>query len=298
MSVKIEGIIPAMVTPMNHDETINEKALRGQVQRHINAGAYGVFCLGTNGEFYILEKKEKMQIIKTVVDEIAGKIPVYAGTGCIGTKQTVELSQAAQEAGVDVLSIICPHFAVASQAALIDHYKAVAQSVDIPIVLYNIPARTGINLDPATVETLSKIKNIKGIKDSSGNFDNMLQYIERTDSKNFSVLSGNDSLILWNLMAGGKGGITAVANVYPKTMVRIYDKWKIGDYVQARMEQDSIRTLRNCFKFGNPNTVIKTAASLLGQSVGSCRAPFNYLSKEGKAALKKVLNENSKRGMD
>ena len=296
-NVEIKGVIVPLVTPLNADETINELELRNQVNRQIESGIHALFPLGTNGEAYIMSHEEKLQIIKIVVEEARGRVPVYAGTGCISTKETIELSLEAKELGVDVLSIITPSFAAASQEELYNHYKEVAEAVDLPIILYNIPARTGNSLAPATVARLSKIPNIVGVKDSSGNFDNMLQYIEKTKDSNFIVLSGNDSLILWCLLAGGRGGIAGCANVYPDTMVNIYEQFIKGDINKAREYQDSIRSFRDCFKFGNPNTIVKTAVSLLGYPVGKCRKPFSSLSEEGINAIKKVLEENKQKGM-
>ena len=296
--VEIKGIIPPIVTPMNEDESVNEKELRNQVNRQIKGGIHGLFPFGTNGEGYILNEKEKEEVLSIVIDETKGRVPVYAGTGCISTKDTIRQSQMAESLGADVLSIITPSFAAASQNELYDHYKAVAEAVDMPIVLYNIPARTGNALAPATVAKLSKIPNIVGAKDSSGNFDNMLQYIEQTrDSKDFAVLSGNDSLILWNLLAGGTGGIAGCANVFPEVMASIYNYFAAGDLENARKAQDSIRSFRGCFKYGNPNTIVKTAVNLLGYPVGKCRAPFNQVPEEGIEALKKVLAEKHEKGM-
>ena len=296
--VEIKGIIPPIVTPRNEDESVNEKELRNQVNRQIKGGIHGLFPFGTNGEGYILNEKEKEEVLSIVIDETKGRVPVYAGTGCISTKDTIRQSQMAESLGADVLSIITPSFAAASQNELYDHYKAVAEAVDMPIVLYNIPARTGNALAPATVAKLSKIPNIVGAKDSSGNFDNMLQYIEQTrDSKDFAVLSGNDSLILWNLLAGGTGGIAGCANVFPEVMASIYNYFAAGDLENARKAQDSIRSFRGCFKYGNPNTIVKTAVNLLGYPVGKCRAPFNQVPEEGIEALKKVLAENHEKGM-
>ena len=296
--VEIKGIIPPIVTPMNEDESVNEKELRNQVNRQIKGGIHGLFPFGTNGEGYILNEKEKEEVLSIVIDETKGRVPVYAGTGCISTKDTIRQSQMAESLGADVLSIITPSFAAASQNELYDHYKAVAEAVDMPIVLYNIPARTGNALAPATVAKLSKIPNIVGAKDSSGNFDNMLQYIEQTrDSKDFAVLSGNDSMILWNLLAGGTGGIAGCANVFPEVMASIYNYFAAGDLENARKAQDSIRSFRGCFKYGNPNTIVKTAVNLLGYPVGKCRAPFNQVPEEGIEALKKVLAENHEKGM-
>lgn len=297
-NVEIKGVIVPLLTPMNADETINEKELRNQVNHQIESGIHALFPLGTNGEAYILSREEKEQVLKIVVDEAKGRVPVYGGTGCVSTKETIELSLKAKEIGIDVLSIITPSFAAASQDELYEHYREVAEAVDLPIVLYNIPARTGNALAPATVEKLSKIPNIVGVKDSSGNFDNMLQYIEKTRyRKDFAVLSGNDSLILWCLLAGGRGGIAGCANVFPSTMASIYDTFVAGDLEKAREIQDSIRSFRDCFKFGNPNTIVKTAVSLLGFPVGKCRKPFCQVPEAGVEAIKKVLEANAAKGM-
>ncbi|WP_125591281.1 4-hydroxy-tetrahydrodipicolinate synthase [Companilactobacillus jidongensis] len=287
-----KGIIAAMVTPMDENQKVNEKELRNQVRRQINAGITGVFTLGTNGEGYILSHEEKLTVMKAVVDEANGEVPIYAGTGCVSTEETIQLSKEAKEIGVDALSIITPSFAKASQEELYLHYKAINDAVDLPILLYNIPARTGNALAPKTVARLADLKNIVGVKDSSGNFDNILQYIELTRDKDFSVISGNDALILWTLQAGGTGGITAVANVLPQIMVSIYKYWKAGDWDKARQAQDSIRPLRNCFVLGNPNTIIKKSTNLIGYPVGSTRAPFNHLDDTSIATLKTALEKN------
>jgi len=295
--VNIRGIIPPIITPMHEDESINEQELRMQVERQIASGAHGIFCFGTNGECYILNDEEKERILKIVVEQVNSRVPVYAGTGGVGTRDTIRLCRMAEAAGADVLSVITPYFAQASQSELIDHYTQVAASVSLPVVLYNIPARTGVNLAPATVKKLSHVENIVGAKDSSGNFDNMLQYIELTRDTGFAVLSGNDSLILWNLLAGGTGGISGCANVYPATMSGIYDAFMAGDVQKARELQDSIRTFRDCFRFGNPNTIVKKAVELLGYPVGSCRKPFSQIPMEGIEALKTVLGKNQAKGM-
>ena len=217
-NVSIQGIIPPILTPMNADESINEQELRSQVNREIEAGVHGIFAFGTNGEAYALSAAEKDRVLEVVIEETNHRVPVYAGTGCITTKETIEMSKKAAAMGADVLSIITPYFAAASQDELYAHYMAVAEAVDLPIVLYNIPARTGNALSPATVAKLAKnAPNIVGAKDSSGNFDNLKQYIEQTRGldKEFSVLSGNDSLILPALVFGGKGGIAGCANVFP-----------------------------------------------------------------------------------
>lgn len=228
---EIKGIIVPILTPMHEDETVNYEELVNQIERLIAAGVHGIFVFGTNGEGYILDEEEKAEIIRVAVKAVNGRVPVYAGTGCVSTRDTIRMSRKAKELGADVLSIITPSFAAASQEELIQHYETVAKAVDMPILLYNIPARTGNALAPATVQKLSQVANIVGAKDSSGNFDNILQYIEKTrgGDKPFTVLSGNDSLILWTLLAGGKGAIAGCANVFPHTMVSIYEKFTAGD---------------------------------------------------------------------
>ena len=287
---EIKGIIAAMQTAMHEDGSIHEEELRRQINRQIEAGVDGVFCLGTNGEFYILKEEEKLRVMEIFVEEVKGRVPVYAGTGCIGTKDTVELSKKAQKLGVDVLSVITPYFAAMNQDELYTHYKAVAENVDLPIVMYNIPARTGTALAPATVGKLAKIPNIAGVKDSSGNFNNILQYIDMTKEEDFSVLSGNDALILWTLLAGGTGGITAIANILPKIMVSIYENFRKGDLEAAKKVQASIGPIRDCFKYGNPNSIVKCATNLIGQPVGPCRAPFGMVSEETIKAIRETID--------
>jgi len=298
--IELKGIIVPILTPMNEDETINVEELRIQVDRMINNGIHGIFPFGTNGEGYILSGEEKKLVLETVVDQVNGRVPVYAGTGCISTKETIEQSKMAEAAGADVLSIITPSFAAASQEELYQHFKAVAEAVDLPIVLYNIPARTGNAIAPATVARLAQIENIIGAKDSSGNFANILAYIEAGKTKpngKFYTLSGNDQLIIWTLLAGGTGGIAGCANVYPRTMASIYDLFVSGKVDEAKAMNESIQSFRDCFKYGNPNTIVKTSTGLLGYNVGACRAPFNLVPEEGIAALKKVLEENKAKGM-
>lgn len=295
--VELKGIVVPIVTPMNEDETINHEELRHQVDRQIEAGIHGIFPFGTNGEGYILNGEEKKAVLETVIDQVAGRVPVYAGTGCISTKETIEQCKMAEALGADILSVITPSFAKASQHELIVHYEAVAAAVKTPIVLYNIPMRTGNALEPETVVELAKIDNIIGAKDSSGNWDNLSAYIELTKDMDFGVLSGNDGLILKALQAGAKGAIAGCANVYPKNMVGIYENWAAGNMEAAEKCQAAVAPLRDCFKFGNPNTVVKTAVNLLGQPVGKCRAPFNYLCDEGVEALKAALAFDAEKGM-
>ena len=191
--------IKGIITPMNPDESVNLPELRNQIERQIAGGVHGIFCFGTNGEGYILSTQEKEEILEATIDQVKGRVPVYAGTGCISTRDTIYMSRRAQELGADVLSIITPSFAAASQKELYDHYCEVAKHVDLPIVLYNIPPRTGNKLLPETVAKLARdVDVIQGAKDSSGDLENLKAYIRLTQDvgKPFSVLAGNDGAIL------------------------------------------------------------------------------------------------------
>ena len=244
--------------------------------------------------------KEKEEILEATIDQVGGRIPVYAGTGCISTRDTVYMSKRAEQMGADVLSVITPSFGLASQKELYDHYAEVAKHVDIPIVLYNIPARTGNKLLPETVAKLARdVDVIMGVKDSSGDLDNLMEYIKQTrdTGKDFAVLAGNDGNILPCLKAGGTGGVAGRANLYPKTIASIYDYFVAGELEKAQQAQDSIVSIGRVFKYGNPNTILKKAVALLGYPVGDCRRPFNYLCDEGVEELKKVLAENAEKGL-
>lgn len=293
----VTGIFPALVTPYNDDESLNLPQLARHVRRALDAGSHGVFCGGTNGEFYIQSHEERLAVVDTVVGEVNGAVPVVAGAGCIGTRDTVRMAKDMEAHGADMLSVIAPYFAAASQDELVRHFTAVAEAVSIPVMVYNIPARTGVNIAPATVARVAEVEGIVGVKDSSGNFDQILQYISVTEGMDFSVLAGTDSLILSNLLAGGSGAITAIANIYPRTMVEIYEKWASGDIEGAKKAQNSIRPIRNCLQLGNPNTVVKAATNAAGEPVGACRAPFNLLSASALEEIARTVASDHERGL-
>ena len=283
---KPQGVTVPIITPMKDDESFNEAQFRIEINRLIEGGVSGIFALGTNGEVYALTEEEKLRILKVAVDEVKGRVPVYAGTGCIGTKETVEMSKKAAGLGVDALSVVSPYFVGVSQDDIYRHFSAVAKSVTLPILLYNMPARTGNNINYTTVKRLAEENpNIVGAKDSSGNFDNTLRYIEDTGGK-VSVLAGNDSLILWTLLAGGTGAIAGWANVFPKLICSIYDYWKKGDIEAANKAQRMIRPFRDVMVMGNPNSVVKRALNLLGHKVGPAREPASGIDPKIDAGLK------------
>ncbi|CAK7005380.1 MAG: Putative 2-dehydro-3-deoxy-D-gluconate aldolase YagE [Desulfovibrio sp.] len=284
--MKPAGIIVPIITPMTEDEKFNEAQMRIEINRLIAGGVSGIFTLGTNGEVYALDEEEKLAVIRVVVDEVKGRVPVYAGTGCIGTRETVEMSKKAEALGVDALSVVSPYFVGVSQDDIFRHFDAVAKSVKLPMLLYNMPARTGNNINFQTVKKLMEAHpNIMGAKDSSGNFDNTLRYIENT-VEGVTVLAGNDSLILWTLLAGGNGAIAGWANAFPKLISSIYNHWKAGDIEAANKAQKTIRPFRDVMALGNPNSVVKRCLNLLGHKVGPAREPASGLDPKIDTALK------------
>ena len=282
------GLITPVVTALTEDEKFNPGVYAEFIDHLITAGVDGIFPLGTNGEFYAFSMEEKLEIIRTAVRAVNGRVPVYAGTGCVTTKETIEFSKKAADLGVSCLSVITPYFVAASQDEIYEHFSAVAEAVDLPILLYNIPARAGNSIAPTTVKRLLAHKNIIGIKDSSGNFDNTLKYIENTEP-DVQVLAGSDSLILWTLMAGGTGAISGCSNVFPELMVSIYDLWARGDIRAANEAQKKIRAFRNVMQMGNPNSVVKRAVNMRGMKVGPARQPSNCTDPKILKALEDVL---------
>lgn len=290
MNFNPQGIIPAMVTPINKDGKINKVALRKLTNYLIDGGVHGLFCVGSTGEWYGLDINQKKEVIETVVEEVNRRIPVYAGTGAITTREAIKLTKIAKDIGADACSVLTPVFISPSQEELYEHYKDIANSVDIPILLYNNPGRTGINLTANLVENLSKIDNIVGIKDSSGDMTLTGEFIRRTDS-NFSVLAGRDTLILSTLVYGGKGAITATANIAPKVPVKIYEEFKKGNLKAALNAQYELAPLRLAFSLGSFPVVMKEGLKLLGIDTGTTLKPVGPMTKNNRAKLKKVLED-------
>lgn len=287
--MKIKGIFPAMLTPLTSDQKINEKVLRQMTNYFIDAGVHGLFALGTNGEFHLFNEEEKLNIAKIIIDEAKGRVPVMIGTGGNGTAEVIELSKKMEAIGADALSIITPYFVTPSQEDLAVHYEKIAEAVSIPVLLYNIPGKTGMTIEPETVARLAKVKNIAGIKDSSGKFENIQAYIDVTKDEDFAVLAGTDSLILKALMAGGVGAIAATANMLPETVVSIYNNWLEGNIEEAQKAQEDLQPLRDTFPLGSIPSALKKAVELNGIPVGSPRLPISELSGDALEKVKKMV---------
>jgi len=290
MSFVPKGVIPAIVTPMNKDESINESAFRKLLNYLIDNGVHGVFIIGSQGEFYALTKEEKIRLMEIAVEEVNGRVPVYAGTGGITTREVIELNDAAEKIGVDAVSIITPYYISPTQEELYEHYVKIAKATKLPVLLYNNPARTnGVKIDPKTVEKLAEIDNIVGIKDSSGDLTTTSDYIRRTKDKNFHVLAGRDTLILATLLYGGAGSIAATANVAPRLVASIYDHFVKGDLENAKRAQEELTPLRLAFELGTFPVVIKEALNMIGIEAGPARGPIKEMSEEKRVELRKVL---------
>ncbi|MCY7914199.1 dihydrodipicolinate synthase family protein, partial [Bacillus haynesii] len=237
----------------------------------------------------LFSQEEKLQIAETVVKAVNKRVPVFIGAGENSTEATISLSNQMADIGADVLSIITPYFVAPSQEELYQHFRTVSENVALPVLLYNIPSRTGVSLEPETVERLAALPNIIGIKDSSGSFANIKAYLERTKEQSFSVLAGTDSLILDTLKAGGTGAVAATANVLPQTVVSIYESFKQGNIEESEHYQQQLQPLRDTFSLGSLPAPLKKAAELAGIDVGPPKRPIAELSGEPLQKVKKML---------
>jgi 4-hydroxy-tetrahydrodipicolinate synthase len=288
MDFQPKGIIPAMVTPVTAEGKINVEALRKLTNYLIDGGVHGLFPVGSQGEFYALTFDEKKKVIEVVVEETRGRVPVYAGTGAITTREAIALTQMAEVVGVSAVSIITPFFIRPNEGELFEHYVAIAKATRLPVLLYNNPARTGVNISAEFVARASKVENIVGIKDSSGDLTITSEYIRRTGEE-FSVLAGRDTLIYGTLCYGGKGAIAATANVVPKVVVEIYEAFQKGDLKRSLEAQFRLAPLRLAFDLGTFPVVIKEALNLIGIDAGVGMPPVGGIKPEAKKELKEIL---------
>ncbi len=284
-----KGIIPAMITPLTKDEKIDANGLGSFIEYLIAGGSHGVFTAGTTGEFYGFSREEKRELFTITVEQTAGRVPVYGGVFGFTTKEAVDIAQLAEECGVDAVSVLTPMFINPSQEELFEHYRVLAESITIPVILYNNQPKTGVPLLPETVCRLAEIDNIVSVKDSTGDFTNLGEYIRLTRNKNFSVLSGRDLLIYASLCQGGHGSMAACANIAPRLMADIYDKFIEGDLKGSLEAQEKIAPLRLSFTLGSFPSVIKEALQMMGIDVGPCFRPIGELTKDSGIKLREIL---------
>lgn len=282
-----EGVAPALVTPFTTDDGVDEEGLRGNIEFVIKNGVSGIVPAGCTGEAATLSFQEQKRVIEIAVD--ASAVPVIAGTGSNNTKEAIELTKYAEDAGVAAAMLISPYYNKPTDSGFIKHYEAVANSCDIPILLYNVPSRTGRNMGARVVAELAKIENIVGIKEASGDIYQISQIIRLTQDHNFTVFSGDDGMTLPILSLGGKGVISVAANIIPKQVDDMTSAFFKGDIDAARRIHHNIFPLmRALFLETNPIPV-KCAMNWMGLAAGGLRLPLTPMSKENAAKLRHTL---------
>ena len=286
-----KGILPAMITPLTREGGVNIPALRKLIDFLIDGGVHGTFAIGTTGEFYAITNSEYQEVLEVTVDQVKGRVPVYAGANSIGTRESIALAAIAEKAGVTALSALTPYFITVTQKELYNHFVAIAGSTGLPVLLYDNSPKTHLAIKPETVEKLAMIPNIVGIKDSTGDLTNTADIISRTKGMDFHVMMGRDSLIHAALAYGATGAVAATANVAPKLVSGIYNKFVSGDIAGSLEDQYRLVPLRIAFGLGSFPTVIKESLELMGIEAGPCAAPTGPMTAGEKEQLTKILKE-------
>ncbi len=288
------GIIPAVITPMTEDEELDEKGMEVLIAHLIAAGVDGIFTVGTAGEFWALSIEEKQRIYECTVACAKGKVPVYLGTGANTTREAVRLAELAQRAGADCLSVLTPTFIAPSDEELFRHYRSIARAVELPVLLYTNPDRTGVKVSADLAQRLAEeVENIAGIKDSSGDLSLTAEYLRRSPDS-FHVLMGRDTLIYAGLAQGAAGAIAASANIAPELSVGIFENFVWGDMNKALDFQQRLAPLRQAFGLGTFPAMLKAGAELLGLPGGPPRAPVGRLSAAQRQQLRDALVQMGK----
>ena len=283
----IRGAYTALITPFKGN-TVDYEKLGELIEFQISNKIDGIVVCGTTGESATLTDKEKKKIIKFTVETVNGRVPVIAGTGSNDTKHAIELSKYAEKVGVDYLLVVTPYYNKTTQKGLIEHYLAIANSVICPLIIYNVPSRTGVNILPDTVATIASHKNIVGIKEASNNFSQILELISKVP-KNFSVMSGNDDTIVPLLSIGGTGVISVLSNIYPKEVHNMCEAFHTGDTKYAKdLQLKYSNIIKLLFKEVNPMPV-KDAMNILGFDIGVPRLPLTNVLEDTHELLKSEL---------
>jgi 4-hydroxy-tetrahydrodipicolinate synthase len=286
----LEGIFVPHITPFTREGDLDETALRNCVRFWLEGGVSGLVPCGSNGEAPYLSREERRKIIKNVVDEVNGKVPVVAGTGSMSTRETVLFTEDAKDLGADAALVVTPYYFKLSGREMYEHYKALCETVDLPIVLYSVPKFTGYSLEPTVIQQLaSECEKIVGVKDSGGSIGTITETIRLVGSR-ISVLAGTADVILSTLMLGGKGAVVAVANAFPKMCVELYNAFKRSNYEKAGSLQHQVAYLNDMLvKRYNQLSSIKEAMKLLDLPAGYPRRPALPLRDEEKSDIKKAL---------
>ncbi|WP_251388108.1 dihydrodipicolinate synthase family protein [Mediterraneibacter agrestimuris] len=280
----IKGVIVPILTPVDKDEYIDEDKLRKHVDYVIDGGVLGILAFGSNGEFYALEEDEMERGLRIIIDQAAGRVPVYFGIGAISTKKCCRLAKMAQEKGASGISILQPMFLKPTEKELLLHFRTIAEFVQgLPVLLYNNPGRVGYGLSANIVECLAhEVKNIVGIKDTSGDITLTSEYIRRTRDINFKVFGGKDTLLYASMCHGAVGGVCTSANFMPELITDVYNKFVTGDLEGALEAQFKLNPVRISMDGASFPVAAKDMANLRGRKIGLPYKP-NLPTPAGKA---------------
>lgn len=293
----IKGVVVPMITPIDQDELIDEKAIRSQVDYVIDGGVSGILLYGSNGEFYVIEEDEMERGLKIVVDQAAGRVPVYFGIGAISTKKCIRLAKMAAAGGAAGISVLQPMFLKPTETELFTHFKAIADAVkDLPVLLYNNPGRVGYTLSSNLVERLAhEVPNIVGIKDTSGDITQTSEFIRRNRDIGFKVFGGKDTLLYASLCHGAVGGVCTAANFMPELITDVYNKYVAGDLEGSLEAQFKLNPVRLSMDGASFPVAAKDMANLRGRNIGLPYTP-NLATPEG-PVLDKLKAEMTKAGL-
>ena len=284
------GSAVAIITPFNNDGSINYEAFKNMVESQIAAGTDGIVVAGTTGEASTIDDAEQIKLIKYCVDVVNKRVPVIAGAGSNDTAHAIELAKEAEKAGSDALLIVTPYYNKTTQKGLIKHYTAIAESVNIPLIVYSVAGRTGMNITPATVKELAKVKNIVAIKEASGDLSQIAKIAESCD---IDIYSGNDDQTLPILSLGGKGVISVLANVMPKEVHEMCEKFLANDVAGAREIFLNTLALANALFIETNPIPVKTACNLMGMNAGILKAPLYDMESANLEVLKAELKKHN-----
>ena len=281
----------AIITPMNADGSINYQGLGDLIENQIANGTDAIIICGTTGEASTMTDEEHLECIRFAVEKTAGRIPVIAGTGSNDTRYAIELSKEAEAVGVDGLLLVTPYYNKTTQRGLSAHFTAIAEAVNVPIILYNIPGRTGVNMEVATVKKLAEHRNIAAIKEASGNISYAAKLIAACGD-NIDVYSGNDDMVVPLVSLGGKGVISVASHVIPKQMHDMVQYCLDNNFAEAtKLQIEYLDLINSLFIEVNPIPV-KEALNMMGVNVGPCRMPLYEMSDEHKAVLRASLEKH------
>ena len=288
MSQNFHGIIPAVATPFDERFAVDKATLRELIEWYLASGVHGISVCGSQGEFFSLNHDEQISIIETAVRTVDGRVPIYAGTGAVTTQESIQLTKAAEKIGADISLVITPYFLSPSADELVMHYREITKSTKLPVMIYNNPPRTGVNVTPTIYRRCLEDANVVGIKDSSGDITQICEYIEAGAQKKL-LFAGRDTVILSTVLHGGSGAISPAANVFPGLVVRLYSAIRENNIEEAGRLHNILLPLRKAWALGSFPVVIKEAMSLVGRSAGPTRPPIQALGPDAKAKLTKVI---------